>query len=162
RRFVMPFHGRPLLAVGDGLQPVPVDAERDEIVLHGIGAPLAQREVVFARAALVAVTFDRDAILRVLLQPCGLLLQRVLRIRANLVAVVVEEDPIADAHLELLWRSRCRLAGGRAGARSRLAGRRRFLARRASSEQQSGCECRNDLQVHLSTPYPCPEERLRW
>src|ERR1700754_2913439 len=44
-----------LLAVADRGQTARVDAEADQVVLGRIGAPLAQREVVVARAALVAV-----------------------------------------------------------------------------------------------------------
>src|SRR5262244_333788 len=104
RDIVMPRILRPLLAVGDRLDAVGIDAERDEIILHGVGATLAERQVVLARAALVAMALDRDRVLPVLLQPRRLLLERVLRIGADLIAVVVEEHAVADADLELLDR----------------------------------------------------------
>jgi len=98
----MPGVLRPLLAVGDGLDAVGIDAERDKIILHAIRPPLAQRQVVFARAALVAMALDRDRVLAILLQPRRLLFQRILGIRADLVSLVLLENTVADADLELL------------------------------------------------------------
>src|SRR5262249_37684695 len=119
-------------------------------------------QVVLARAALVAMALDRDRVLPVLLQPRRLLLQGVLGVGADLVAVVVEEHAVADADLEFLDRPGRRLSGGAtAGCRRAMAFRRGLFARRASSEQQSGREGRNDLQVHLDTSYPCREERCQ-
>src|SRR5690606_16120248 len=66
---------RTLLAVGNCGEPVLGNAAADQIVDHRRGAASAQSDVVFARAALVGMAFDDDAILRVLLQPLGLLVQ---------------------------------------------------------------------------------------
>src|SRR3954454_16012945 len=66
---------RTLGAVGDGQHPVRRHAQSLQVALHRRGAPLAQRDVVLARAALVAVAFDGDGDGRELLQPGGLPLQ---------------------------------------------------------------------------------------
>src|SRR5689334_22612242 len=51
---------RALLAVGDRADARLVDAQRGQVVRHRVGATLAEREVVLAGAALVAMTFDGD------------------------------------------------------------------------------------------------------
>ena len=51
---------RKLLAVAHRAHAVGRDAERDQIVVRRQRAPLAERQVVFGRAALVAVALDRD------------------------------------------------------------------------------------------------------
>src|SRR5665811_1601802 len=66
---------RPLLAVGDGAHAVGLDAARDQIVARGLGAPCAERDVVFARAALVGVAFDGEGILAVIGEPLRLLVE---------------------------------------------------------------------------------------
>ena len=52
---------RDLLAVGDGLQPLRSHPERDQVVVSGLGPPLAQGQVVLDGASLVGVAFDRHA-----------------------------------------------------------------------------------------------------
>ena len=64
---------RDLLAVGHGLQAVGGDAQRDQVVVGGLGAPLAEGQVVLDRAALVAVALDGDAQEVELLQGLGVL-----------------------------------------------------------------------------------------
>src|SRR3546814_2846813 len=64
------------------------------MVLGGVGAAIAQSEVVFAGAALVGVAFDRDANLRILGEPCGLGVQRGGRGAVQLIAVEGEEDAV--------------------------------------------------------------------
>jgi hypothetical protein len=54
------------LAEAHGAEAVGRDAQGDEVLLNGTGATVAEREVVFGRAALVAMAFDREANLRVL------------------------------------------------------------------------------------------------
>src|SRR5512147_587909 len=49
---------RPLLAVADGLDAVRRDAEGNQVVLDRGRAPVAERQVVLAGAALVAMTLD--------------------------------------------------------------------------------------------------------
>src|SRR5216684_5655646 len=52
---------RYFLSVGHGLEAVRGHAERHEVVVGGLGAPLAEREVVLDRPALVAVPLDGHA-----------------------------------------------------------------------------------------------------
>src|SRR5437867_2448390 len=52
---------RPFLTVGHGLDPTPIDAVADEVLLRRRGAAIAERQVVLVRAALVAVPADADA-----------------------------------------------------------------------------------------------------
>ena len=53
------FHAEGLFfAVADGAEAIGRDAQGDEILFHGGGAAIAETEVVFGGAALVAVTFD--------------------------------------------------------------------------------------------------------
>src|SRR6516164_8885825 len=47
-----------LLAEADGIHAIGGDSKRYEIFSHGGGATVAEAEVVFGRAALVAVTLD--------------------------------------------------------------------------------------------------------
>src|ERR1035438_4616062 len=51
---------RPFLAVADRLQPVRRHAQRLQELLGRCRAPVAQAEVVFGRAAFVAVAFHHD------------------------------------------------------------------------------------------------------
>src|SRR4029077_12444973 len=81
---------RPLLSVGDRLDAAAVDAERNEVVLGGVGAPLAEREDVLVGAAVVAVALDEDLDRAELLQPLGVRGQGRPRVVAQLVLVVVE------------------------------------------------------------------------
>ena len=53
--------GRSLRAVGDGRHPALGDVESQQVVAHGTGTALAEREVVLQRPALVAVAFEDDA-----------------------------------------------------------------------------------------------------
>src|SRR5688572_12919990 len=52
---------RLFLAVADGLDAAVGDAQDGHHLLHRLGAPLAEREVVLPAAALVAVALDADA-----------------------------------------------------------------------------------------------------
>src|SRR5439155_11245427 len=62
---------RKFFAVAHRTEAIGGDAERDQIRARGDGAPLAQRQIVLGRAALVAVAFDRHAPARILLQHGG-------------------------------------------------------------------------------------------
>src|SRR4029077_20082864 len=57
-----------LLAVADRLDARRRDALGDQILAGGVGAALTERQIVLARAALVAVAFDGDRIVGVFLQ----------------------------------------------------------------------------------------------
>src|SRR3989442_895660 len=60
---------RLFLAVGDDRDAAGLDAVSDEVVLGGLRAALAEREVVLHGAALVAVALDQHEVPRVRLQP---------------------------------------------------------------------------------------------
>src|SRR3954471_23188333 len=55
-------HLGPLLAVADGFDAIGRNALRDQILAHRIGPALAERKIVLAGAALVALAFDGDRI----------------------------------------------------------------------------------------------------
>src|SRR5229473_1720798 len=78
------------LAEADGGHAVGRAAQRDEVLLHGAGAAIAERQVVFRGAALVAVAFDGHAKLRVVAQELGGLSERLASVRANVRLVEVE------------------------------------------------------------------------
>src|SRR6266851_8946843 len=52
---------RALLSIADRRDPRARDPGRREYVLHGLSPAFAERQIVLARAALVAMTLDRDA-----------------------------------------------------------------------------------------------------
>src|ERR1043166_5129369 len=72
---VMALRDRPLLAVRHGFDAAAVDAVADEVLLRRRGPAVAERQVVFVGAALVAVPADADAEGRVGLQDRHLLVQ---------------------------------------------------------------------------------------
>src|ERR1700731_4591543 len=74
-RYVVADRDRPFLAVGNRAHAMRLHAARDQIVVHGLRAPGAERDIVFARAALVGMAFDEETILRVAAQPLRLLVQ---------------------------------------------------------------------------------------
>src|SRR6185437_2904381 len=61
-----------LLAVADRANPAGRDAQGHQHALDRRGAALAERQVVLAGAALVAVALDRHGDVRIPLQPLGL------------------------------------------------------------------------------------------
>jgi len=92
---------RPLLAIADRLHAVRIDAEGDQIVLGCRRAPLAEGEVVLARAKVASMALPHAAILRIGLQPGPDLLQLGLGLGRQIIAVEPEEDPVADHGREL-------------------------------------------------------------
>src|SRR5215831_9543673 len=58
-----------LLAVAGGPDALSRNALGNQILACGIGTPLAERQVVLARAALVAVAGNGNGVVGVLLQP---------------------------------------------------------------------------------------------
>src|SRR6202045_5060052 len=95
-----------LLAVADRRDARRRYAMRDQHVFHGLGTALAQRQIVFAGAALVAMALDRDRDIRITPQPFGLALQRLLPLRGNIGLVIGEKHAIAGGRGEILLRSR--------------------------------------------------------
>src|SRR4029079_10977588 len=95
------------LAVGNRTHAAGLDAARCEIVADCLRAGGAERDVVFARAALVGVAFDREGVVAVLLQPLRLLVERGARGRREFGGIGFEEDAVADVDDEILlaaWR----------------------------------------------------------
>src|SRR5689334_151977 len=74
-RDVVAHRDRPFLAVRYGPHAVRLDAARDQIIVHRLGAPGAERDVVFARAALVGMALDHEIVLRIGAQPLRLLVE---------------------------------------------------------------------------------------
>src|SRR4051794_41056920 len=69
---------RPLLAIGDRRYSTSSHALRDEELPRCGRAPGRERDVVLASTALVGMPFDLDVDVAILLEPRGLLAQRVL------------------------------------------------------------------------------------
>src|SRR5690606_38481706 len=99
---------RTFVAVGDGAHTVGRHAAGSEEVAGGGCTALAESEVVCTRAAFVGMAFDRDRVLRVTLQPLGLLGKRLLRIGADQRRIEIEEDAVADIDREVLSGTRRR------------------------------------------------------
>src|SRR3954469_5438776 len=95
-----------LLAVADRRDAPGRYAGGDQYILHSLGAALAEGEIVFARAAFVAMALDRDRDIRIAPQPLRLALQRLLAFRRNIGLVIGKEHAIAGGRGEILLRSR--------------------------------------------------------
>src|SRR5215471_12036450 len=59
-RDVVAHRDRTLLAVRNRPHTVGRNTALGEVITHGLGTASAKRDVIFARAALVGVTFDRE------------------------------------------------------------------------------------------------------
>src|SRR6266436_5407393 len=144
-RFIVSGRARTLLAVADRGDACRVQREVLEIVLGRLGTSLAERQVVLARAALVAVPLDADVPIRPLPRLIEEGLEGGPRRRSELGGVVVEVDadgrnvglgPWRDGFRRWRWRRR----------RSRLGDHlcrrwsRRWLRVRASSEERKDGE----------------------
>src|SRR5258708_33129930 len=119
-----------LLAEADGADAVVRNAQRDHVLLHGAGTAIAEAQVVFRGAPLVAVAFDGYLEPRIVFQEIRGLRERGTGIGTK-VGLVVVEIGIADfSHEEFVvrgprwWRRRrrrcidrdaCGGAGGAAG-----------------------------------------------
>src|SRR3989454_6494741 len=75
RFLVMSLGEGPLLTVGHGLDPTPIDAVADDVLLGRRRAPVAERQVVFVGPALVAMAADPNPQARVSLEDRHLLIQ---------------------------------------------------------------------------------------
>src|SRR5271168_3663893 len=80
------------LAHRHGLNAIPGDSGLNQRILHRVSATGAERKVIFGRPAFVAVSFNRDVDVRMLLQESGISPQRALIGRAHIVLVIIEED----------------------------------------------------------------------
>src|SRR5262249_19659891 len=108
---VVAYRDRALLAVRDGAHAVRVDAARHQILADRLGAAGAARGVVLARAALAGLTPAGEAVLRIVLPPLRLLVERRPRLRGQLGRVDLEEDAVAHIDHEVLRAARNRGAG---------------------------------------------------
>src|SRR5438067_4640698 len=94
------FHAeRFLLAEADGIHAIGGDAERYEIFFHGGGATVAEAEVVFGRAALVAMTLDGYSYRRIGFEVFRGLRERLADVGANVRFVEIKIG-IVDSLLE--------------------------------------------------------------
>src|SRR3954451_20497757 len=87
---------RAILAIADGADPRAPDAPRDQIVTTGVGAALAEGQVVFFGAPIVTVAGHLHADLRIFGEPARLAVQRRAGVRLQRGAIAVEEDAITD------------------------------------------------------------------
>src|SRR5437879_1905001 len=78
------------LAEADGAQAIGGNAQRDEILLDGAGAAVAEREGVFSRGALVAMALDGDAHLGIIAQEVSRLGEGFAGIGANVTLIEIE------------------------------------------------------------------------
>jgi hypothetical protein len=95
----------PFLAVRNRSHARSVDAASGQVIAGDLRTTSPERNVVFARTALVGMTFDRDRVLRILLQPVGLLDERLRCFRRQLNRIRREVDDIADVLREVSLRS---------------------------------------------------------
>src|SRR5208337_3846052 len=85
------FHAEGLfLAIADRGEAVGRNAQADEILLDGVGAAIAESQVVFSGAAFVAMALDGDAELRIVAEEVGGLTEGILGVGANISLVVIE------------------------------------------------------------------------
>src|SRR5687767_14235955 len=80
----------PLLAVADRADAVGADPAAHQILAHGAGAPVAERDVVLRRADVAGVSFDLDSRLRILLHRLDGFIQGARRFGTQRVAVKIE------------------------------------------------------------------------
>src|ERR1700732_1222683 len=78
------------LAEANGADAIAGDPQGDEILLNGACAAIAEREVVFGGAALVAVALDGDANLRIVAQEVSRFGEGFAGIRANVCFVEIK------------------------------------------------------------------------
>src|SRR3989442_6582959 len=108
RALIVALRDGALFAVGDGLEAASVDAVLDEVLFRPGRAPVAQREVVLIRAALVAMAADADAQPRVRLQDRHLLIQGPGVVGLDVRFVEVEVDHRGEHVLHFRRRARRR------------------------------------------------------
>src|SRR6202171_2866470 len=103
---------RRLLAVGDGAHALRRDAARRQIFAHRLRPARAERDVVFAGAALVGVALDGEGVAVVVVEPLRLLVERSAGLLGELRGIGLEEHAVADIDDEILLAAGSR---GRAG-----------------------------------------------
>src|ERR1700737_2328164 len=147
-------HRRALLAVADGRDPGCRDPGCDEDVFGRLGAALAEREIIFARTPLVAMTLDRDRHIGIASQPIGLAREDLSRFGRDIGSVEGEEHTVAGTCLEILLRSRHNIARADAPRRTaRRSGRRRLRRRAAAGcEHQQSAQQADYFYMHFNPP----------
>jgi hypothetical protein len=113
--FVALIAERFFLAVADRLDAAGADSCSDQCFFHSTGALVAERDVVFGRAALVAVALDGDVDIGVLAEELRVRLHRCLLVAPNVGLVVIEIDIFYVLIEQVLigdrwrrwWRRRC-------------------------------------------------------
>src|SRR5260370_38002031 len=127
-----------LLAEADGVDAVGRNAQRNHVLLHGAGTAIAEAQVVFRGAPLVAVAFDGYLEARIVFQEIRGLRERGAGIGTKVGLVVVEIGITNFSHEEFVvrrprwwrrWRrcidrDACGSAGGAAGTGGGNRGRR--------------------------------------
>src|SRR5208282_1087661 len=78
------------LAVADGGEAVGRNAQADQILFDGVGAAIAESEVVLGGAAFIAMAFDGRADLRIVAKEIGGLGEGLLGVCADVSLVVIE------------------------------------------------------------------------
>src|SRR5438105_2218954 len=104
---------RALLAVGNRAHALPLHAARNQIIARRLRATGTERDVVFARAALVGMPFDQEGVLRIGPQPLRLFLERRDGLGCELGRIRLEEDAVSNIDHEILLAARHR--GARIG-----------------------------------------------
>src|SRR3546814_5997789 len=149
-----------LLTVADGGEAGGIGAQRNQMVAHYICPAIAEGQVVLARAALVRKAFDGQGHRWIGDQPSSDLRARAALVGPDVIAVEVEEHPVADFHGQFFLGARSRArngaalrSGGRlrgAGAAGAAAGRgcRLFGRSGARRQQQGGSEGGNKGKAH--------------
>ena len=100
---------RALLAVGYGSDARRIDAVAGQEIADGLRPLGSQRDVVFPRSPFVGMTFNRNRVLGVLLQPARLICHRLLRFWRQIHAIRREIDQVAGIYGEVpgrAWRRR--------------------------------------------------------
>jgi hypothetical protein len=83
---------RAFLPIGHHREAIRVDAQFDQILLHGLGALLAEDEVVRQRTPFVAMPFDGHCSTRIGLDPFGIEHQCLLAFVVDLPTIESKED----------------------------------------------------------------------
>src|SRR5262245_19418745 len=116
-RLVVTLHRRLALAEAHGVDARSRDAAVDQVLLHGVGAALGEREVVLLGATLVRVAFDHDGLpVLVLVDRRQVGLERRTLVGTDRGAVEVEVDGLEPGRLLLGRLHVARARGGLAEA----------------------------------------------
>src|ERR1700722_19279487 len=122
------FHAeRFFFAVADDLNAIGADSGRNQSALHGRGPLIAQCQVVFGRAAGIAVSLNRKVNVGMLVEELSVRLDGGLLIGAKVRFVVIEIDVLDGLAEEILLRSGWRRSSCCRGRRSDGEARRGVL-----------------------------------